>query len=87
MTLGQSLVGALFLINMELAWWEAAVLFALWMIQFVFSIIAPGAPIHWYVTLAYWLWAGIEIIRLFFGRRQPLAFRHFGNMWRKHVRK
>ena len=26
MTLGQSLVGALFLINMELAWWEATAL-------------------------------------------------------------
>jgi cation:H+ antiporter len=87
MTLGQSLVGALFLINMELAWWEAAVLFALWLIQFFFSIVAPGAPIHWYVTLAYLLWAGIEIVRLFFGRRQPLAFRHFGDMWRKHVGK
>ena len=27
MTLGQALVGMMFLINMELAWWEAAVLF------------------------------------------------------------
>jgi cation:H+ antiporter len=86
MTLGQSLVGALFLINMELAWWEATALFALWLIQFLFSIAAPQAPIHWYVTMAYLVWAAVEIVRLFFGRRQPLAFRYFGEMWRSHVR-
>src|SRR5205814_2548524 len=33
MTLGQSLLGALFLVNMELAWWEAAILFLLWAVQ------------------------------------------------------
>src|SRR5205814_2685764 len=37
MTLGQSLVGALFLINMELCWWEAAMLFFLWAVQFALS--------------------------------------------------
>ena len=41
MTLGQQLVGMLFLINMELAWWEAASLFVLWFVQFVFSAIPP----------------------------------------------
>src|SRR5204863_8242304 len=42
MTLGQSLVGALFLINMELAWWEAGLLFLLWAVQFILSPIKPG---------------------------------------------
>src|SRR5947208_8803586 len=42
MTLGQSLVGMLFLINMELIWWEAAVLFGLFFIQFALSAVPPG---------------------------------------------
>src|SRR5438094_3662006 len=45
MTLGQSLVGALFLINMKLAWWEAAILFFLWAVQFALSPVAPGPGI------------------------------------------
>ena len=42
MTLGQSLVGMIFLVNMKLAWWEAAALFVLWAIQFAFSPVPPG---------------------------------------------
>jgi cation:H+ antiporter len=37
MTIGQSLLGAILLANMRFAWWEAALLFALWAIQFVLS--------------------------------------------------
>jgi hypothetical protein len=37
MTIGQSLLGALLLANMRFAWWEAALLFALWAIQFLLS--------------------------------------------------
>ncbi len=37
LTIGQSLLGALLLANMRFAWWEAALLFALWLIQFVLS--------------------------------------------------
>ncbi|HEX8184460.1 MAG TPA: hypothetical protein VF747_06905, partial [Blastocatellia bacterium] len=37
MTIGQSLLGALLLANMRFAWWEAALLFILWVIQFVLS--------------------------------------------------
>jgi cation:H+ antiporter len=36
-TIGQSLLGALLLANMRFSWWEAALLFALWLIQFLFS--------------------------------------------------
>jgi cation:H+ antiporter len=94
MTLGQSLVGALFLINMELAWWEAAALFVLWAIQFALSPVKPGpgiigtlaTGIHWHVTIAYLGWAGIEIVRLVLGRRKPAAFQLFGVMWRTHMK-
>jgi cation:H+ antiporter len=37
MTIGQSLLGALLLANMKFSWWEAALLFTLWLIQFVLS--------------------------------------------------
>jgi cation:H+ antiporter len=95
MTLGQSLVGTLFLINMKLAWWEAAVLFFLWAVQFALSPVQPGpgilgalaTHIHRYVTYAYLAWAAVEIVRMLAGRRKPLAFQLFGTMWRRHVRK
>jgi cation:H+ antiporter len=37
MTIGQSLLGALLLANMKFSWWEAALLFTLFLIQFVLS--------------------------------------------------
>src|SRR5262245_5741548 len=94
MTLGQSLVGALFLINMELAWWEALALFLLWGVQFVLSPVKPGPGIigalakgiHRYVTIAYFAWAGVEIVRLLAGRRKPEALRLFAVMWKRHLR-
>jgi cation:H+ antiporter len=95
MTLGQSLVGTLFLINMKLAWWEAAVLFFLWVVQFALSPVKPGpgmlgtlaTHIHRYVTYAYLAWAAVEIVRMLSGQRKPLAFQLFAVMWRRHVRK
>jgi cation:H+ antiporter len=94
MTIGQQLVGMLFLVNMELAWWEAAALFALWFVQFVFSAINPDVPFwglvaqqfHWWITVTYFVWAGWELLRLLLGQRKPLAFTEFAKMWREHVR-
>jgi cation:H+ antiporter len=37
LTLGQLLLGALLLANMRFSWWEATLLFTLWLIQFVTS--------------------------------------------------
>jgi len=37
MTIGQSFLGALLLANMRFNWWEAALLFGLWAIQFLLS--------------------------------------------------
>ncbi|MBZ5583241.1 MAG: hypothetical protein LAQ30_13750 [Acidobacteriia bacterium] len=94
MTLGQALLGAIFLIDMKLVWWEAAGLFALWFIQFALSPIKPGptgigflaAHIHRWVTAAYFVWAAVEVGRMAAGKRQPAAFRLFGLMWKRHVR-
>lgn len=94
MTIAQSLIGMIFLVNMELTWWEATALFALWGVQFGFSPVPPGpgpfgyiaTHIHWWVTIAYLLWAAAGIASIFAGRRQPDAFRQFARMWRQHVR-
>jgi hypothetical protein len=93
MTLGQSLVGLLFLVNMELAWWEAAALFTLWGIQFALSPIPPGpgalgyiaTHIHGWVTAGYFIWFALGMVSFAFGRRKLLAFVLFAAMWRKHV--
>ena len=94
MTLGQSLVGMLFLINMELIWWEAAVLFGLFFIQFALSAVPPGPGvlgflaehIHAYTTYAYLAWAAWECVRMVTGGRKPHAFTAFARVWREHVR-
>ena len=94
MTLGQSLVGALLLMNMELAWWEALALFLLWAIQFALSPVAPSpgfwgtvaGGIHRYVTFTYLAWAAVEIARMLFGWRKPLAIYRFAETWRRHVK-
>jgi len=94
MTIGQQLVGMLFLVNMELAWWEAASLFVLWLVQFFFSAINPDIPfwgmlgghVHRWITIAYFAWAAWELVRLLLGQRKPAAFTEFAKMWREHVR-
>jgi cation:H+ antiporter len=37
MTIGQSLLGALLLANLRFSWWEASLLFGLWLVQFLLS--------------------------------------------------
>lgn len=94
MTIAQSLVGMVFLINMELAWWEATVLFSLWAVQFGFSPVPPGpgaigfiaTHVHWWVTVAYLVWAAAALIRMLMGKRHPEAFRLFALMWVRHIR-
>jgi cation:H+ antiporter len=93
MTLGQSLVALFFLLNMELAWWEAGVLFGLWGIQFALSPVPPTAGvfgwlaqrIHLWVTVAYFVWSGVEFVRLLTGHRRATALTLFAHMWREHV--
>ncbi|HEX6894827.1 MAG TPA: hypothetical protein VF146_06120 [Bryobacteraceae bacterium] len=89
MTVGQQLVGMLFLMNMELAWWEAAALFFLWFVQFVASAIPPDVPggeiaahTHVWITATYFVWSAWELLRTFLGKRKPLAFTEFAKMWR-----
>lgn len=93
MTIGQGLIGLMFLLNMEFAWWEASTLFFMWLFQFVLSPVQPGpgaaAQIaghsHWLVTCAYFTWFGIEVIRTLAGARKPRAFVLFACFWRERM--
>jgi cation:H+ antiporter len=71
LALSQSLLGALFLVNMELAWWEALGLFALFAVQLGWE------QAHPIVTKVYFAWGGVEVLRLAGGNRKALALRHF----------
>jgi len=94
MTIGQALIGMMFLINMELEWWEATVLFVLWLVQFGFSTVPVGATgiigylgvhIHGWITATYFVWAAWEVVRLLFGYRRATALVEFAHMWRAHI--
>ncbi len=83
LTLAQSLLGLVFLLEMKLEWWEAAGLFVLWAVQFAFS--ATGVRVHLYVTAACLLWAVVELGRMAARRRAPAAVQLFGIMWSRHM--
>lgn len=94
MTIGQSLVAMIFLMNMSLNWWEASALFSLWFLQFLLSPVQPGPTawgmiagnFHWIVTVVYFAWFGVELIRILMARRMPLALTEFANVWRTTIR-
>ncbi len=77
MTLAQSLLGALFLLNLELAWWEAAGLFVLWLLQFILSLGPVGEEVHVAITGVYILWCLVEVARIVTGNRKAEAIGHF----------
>ncbi len=80
LTLGQAAIALVFLLNMELAWWEAAVLGVLFAIPFFSSATEP------FITWIYFGWAGVEVVRMFVGHRKPQAFPLFVKVWKDHVR-
>ncbi len=84
MTLGQSLVGALLLVRMRLVWWEAAGLFVLWAAQFALSPSGLGRPVF---VGAYFAWAALEAGWLAAGKGRAEAFRQFGTIWERHLKR
>ncbi len=80
LTLGQAAIALVFLLNMELAWWEALVLGGLFAVPFFSAATEP------FITWIYFGWAAVEVIRMVFGRRKPQAFPLFAKVWREHIR-
>jgi len=79
LTLGQAVVGMIFLLNMELTWYEAAIMFVFFWIPFVHSSWAKP------VTVLYFAWAGVEVGRMIAGRRKVLAPAYFARIWKDHI--
>jgi len=80
LTLGQAGIAAVFLLNMELAWWEAAILAVLFAVPFFHA--AAAAIVAW----VYFVWIAIEVVRMLIGQRRPEAFPLFAAVWRTHIR-
>jgi cation:H+ antiporter len=81
LTLGQAVVGMIFLMNMRLTWYEAAIMFVFFWIPFVHSSWAKP------VAGLYFGWAGVEMVRMLVGHRQVLAPGHFLRIWKEHIRR
>ncbi len=79
LTLGQALMGLIFLMNMELVWWEATALGVLFAIPFISS--TASLAVMW----IYFAWAAVEVIRMVAGRRKPKAFPLFAHVWKTHI--
>jgi hypothetical protein len=62
---------------MEVDWWEALLMFILFAAQFVF-------PRH-LITIAFFLWVAVELIRVLAARRIPAALASFIETWRTAV--
>jgi cation:H+ antiporter len=80
LTLAQAFIGVIFLVNMELSWFEALVLGVLFAIPFADERLKQP------VTYLYFAWAVFEIVLLIMGKRTAKAFPLFAKVWREHVR-
>jgi len=85
LTIGQSLVGLTFLLNMEFAWWEALAMFLLFAVQFVLPVFT-GNGVRVWITLAFFVWTGGAVLAMLVRRRAPTAWICFLETWREHVR-
>jgi cation:H+ antiporter len=81
LTLGQAVVGMIFLMNMRLTWYEAAIMFVFFWIPFVHTSWAKP------VAGLYFGWAAVEMVRMLVGHRQVLAPGHFLRIWKEHIRR
>ncbi|MEW6457281.1 MAG: hypothetical protein AB1410_11285 [Acidobacteriota bacterium] len=71
LTVAQSFLGFIFLINMRFHWYEATALFTLWFIQFIFPSLREE------IFFIYLFWIGIELMMIIFKTRSIKAFKIF----------
>ncbi|HEY2843413.1 MAG TPA: hypothetical protein VGJ09_07185 [Bryobacteraceae bacterium] len=81
LTLGQAVLGMIFLMSMRLVWYEAAIMFAFFWIPFLRPSWAGPA------TFLYFGWAALECGRVIAGRRKILAPARFARIWKEHIRR
>lgn len=79
LTILQSALGMVLLMNMRYSWWEALLLFGLWFVQFC----VPSLRVV--VIDAYAALIVLGLAQALFGRRSFEAFTVFGERWRQRV--
>lgn len=77
LTILQAFLGWIFLASMSLQAYEAAGLFALWVIQF--AVPSLRQEMLW----VYGAWIGIELVLLAVRKKKILAFSAFGRVWQR----
>lgn len=84
LTIGQSLVALVFLINMEFAWWEAVAMLLLFAVQFILPAIFGAEVRHW-ITMAFLCWTAVGFLLLAVRKPKRNAVGSFIDTWRAHV--
>jgi len=85
LTIGQNLIAAMFLLNMEFTWVEAVCLFVLFAAQFVLPPFFGAAATVWIIA-AFFAWTALEVLLMLLRRNWPPAIVSFLTTWREHVR-
>jgi cation:H+ antiporter len=78
LTILQAFLGWLFLASMSLSALEAAGLFVLWLVQFLFPSLRRE------MIYVYSAWIALELVLVAFGRKPLRAFAAFARVWKAH---
>ncbi len=81
LTIGQSAVGLIFLLNMEFAWWEALGMLALFAAQFVLPPFF-GQQAKLWITALFFVWTAAALLLMLARRTPPAAMKRFAETWR-----
>ncbi len=86
LTIGQSFVSMVFLVNMSIDLWEAVAMFFLFGLQFVLPALFGDQAKVW-ITGAFFIWAVYALFQMIVRRRPPDAVIRFLETWRTNVRR
>ena len=85
LTLSQSVLALIFLLNMRFAWWEAVSMFVLFAAQFILPEFFGEQSKMW-ICYAFLAWSAAELILILLRRKRPEAIASFVAVWRAHVK-
>lgn len=86
LTISQSVVALTILVNMRFDWWEAATMFLLFATQFALGNAIGGRASRASISVAFLVWAALEVGRMIVRRRMPEALQSFADTWRTQIR-
>jgi len=84
LTIAQSFAAFALMLNMEVAWWEALLMFILFAGQFLLPLLLGEESRRW-ITVAFFVWTAGEFAAIALRRKIPLALANFLETWRDHV--